>query len=153
MFSETGTIFNSFLSLQHMPFPKQDLSLIWGGLVIDSPLILIMRMLLTIWPWALIESKFWIIFKNQQNLLMKQIFLLVLKMINEVTGIFSYGTLFSKERIKNFYFYLDHWNTYSDKRVTKCMEFFNYLKISELTNTFLLKPPDHSSFPDKWVKY
>ena len=32
------------------------------------------------------------------------------------------------------------------KRVTKCMEFFNYLKISELTNTFLLKPPDHSGF-------
>ena len=26
------------------------------------------------------------------------------------------------------------------------MEFFNYLKISELTNLFLLKPPDHSSF-------
>lgn len=26
------------------------------------------------------------------------------------------------------------------------MEFFNYFKISELTNTFLVKPPDHSSF-------
>ena len=77
---------------------------------------------------------------------MKQIFLLVLKMINEVTGIFCYGTSFSKERIKNFYFYLDHRNTCSDKRVTKCMEFFNYLKNSELTNTFLLKPSDHSSF-------
>ena len=83
---------------------------------------------------------------SSNYLLMKLSFLLVLKMINEVTGIFFYGTLFSKERVKNFYFFLDHWNTCSDKRVKKCKEFFNCLKISELTNTFLLKPTGHSSF-------
>ena len=83
---------------------------------------------------------------SSNYLLMKLNFLLVLKMINEVTGIFCYGTLLSKERIKNFYFFLDHWNTCSDERVKKCKEFFNYLKISELTNTFLLKPTGHSRF-------
>ena len=63
LFLETGTIFNSFYSLQHMSFSKQDLNIIWGGLVIDSPLILIMQLLLATLPWALIEPKFWIIFK------------------------------------------------------------------------------------------
>ena len=55
--------FAFYHSLGNTPFSIKDLNIIWRSLIIDSPLILTMKILIIPWSWALLGSRFWTIFK------------------------------------------------------------------------------------------
>ena len=98
--------FAFYHSLGNTPFSIKDLNIIWRSLIIDSPLILTMKILIISWSWALLGSRFWIIFKISFPLKSTGEIEFCFVFENDEGSLpefFYFGALTSKEEMKMFW--------------------------------------------------